>query len=263
MPNPTVRFGVCAGPDKAALVKDAGWEYVEFNCQTGLQGLLPDDQWTGGEALKACGLPTPACNVMVPGDLKVCGPTADLGKLTEYMTRVLSRAPKVGCDTIVFGSGVARKVPDGFDREQARQQILAFLRMIGPIAQQHGVTVVIEPLNQGECNIINSVGEGMTYVREVNHPNVKQLLDTYHFWLESEPLQNLRDAGRAIRHVHLADKIGRTGPGMSGQSDYRAVFRILKDLNYQGNISVEASKFDIATDGKSVLKYVKEQWAAA
>ncbi|MFT3785956.1 MAG: sugar phosphate isomerase/epimerase family protein [Tepidisphaeraceae bacterium] len=138
--------------------------------------------------------------------------------------------------------------------------MLAFLRAAAPIAEQNKVTIVIEPLNKGECNIINSVAEGMTYVREINHPNIKQLVDTYHLWLEQEPLTNLRDAGRAIKHVHLADKEGRVAPGLSGQSDYRPVFRILKELNYQGCISVEAGKFDIEKDGKSVLAYVKKAW---
>jgi sugar phosphate isomerase/epimerase len=258
-----MRFGVCCGPEKAQLVKDAGWEYVEYSVQGVLQGLVPDEQWKGEEVVKQMPLPGPAANMLVPGALKVTGPSVDFAALTNYMTNVLSRAGKVGCNTLVFGSGVARAVPDGFDRNEARKQILAFLNMIAPIAKQAGVTVVIEPLNKGECNIINSVEEGMTYVREIDHPNIRQLVDTYHLWLEWESLQSIRDAGKAIKHVHLADRERRTPPGLSGLSDYRAVFRILKEMNYQGLVSVEAGSFDIAKDGKSVLAYVKKQWDAA
>ena len=53
------------------------------------------------------------------------------------------------------------------------------------IAASHGVLIVAEPLNRGECNIINTVAEAMEYVQAVNHPNFNCLVDSYHLWLES------------------------------------------------------------------------------
>lgn len=256
-----IKFGICAGPDRAAAAKEAGWDYIEGSTQSLFQGLLEDAQWTGGEVIKASPLRVPAANVLVPGDLKITGPTADLEKLRAYMTRALKRAGQSGTRTLVFGSGGARNVPDGFDRERARQQIIEFVRMSAEIAATHGVTIVAEPLNRGECNIINSVEEGMTYVKAVNHPNFQCLVDSYHFWLEREPLGNLKRAMPSIKHVHVADEQGRVAPGQSGNSDYRPFFQILKAGGYDGMISVEGKI--TPEEYKPVLEYLKREWDEA
>lgn len=256
-----VKFGMCGGVDKAAAVKAAGFDYLEGSVQALFQGLNDDSAWDGLAKVQSTGLDVPAANMLVPGDLKVTGPNVDFAKLTTYMSRVLPRAARCGTRRLVFGSGVARNVPDGFDREEARKQILAFIRMFAPIAQQAGVVVVAEPLNKGECNILNSVEEAMTYVKEVNHPNFQCLVDSYHFWLEREPLKNLEAAMPWIKHVHVADEQGRVAPGQSGNSDYRPFFRILKAGGYDGLISVEGNVTPEVY--KETLAYLKQEWAAA
>lgn len=256
-----VKFGVCGGVDKAAAIKDAGWDYVEGGVQSLLQGVKEDAEWDGLAKVQGMAFPVPAANMLVPGDLKVVGPVVDFEKLTQYMTRVLHRAAKCGTRTLVFGSGVARNVPDGYDRGEARQQILNFIRMFAPIAQQAGVTVVAEPLNKGECNILNSVEESMTYVKEVNHPNFQCLVDSYHFWLEREPLKNLEVAMPWIKHVHVADEQGRVAPGKSGNSDYRPFFRVLKAGGYDGLISVEGNI--TPAEYRETLIYLRREWEEA
>ncbi|MDI6783944.1 MAG: hypothetical protein QME64_07605, partial [bacterium] len=50
-----------------------------------------------------------------------------------------------------FGSGVARKVPDGFPAEKARLQLLEFLLMAGDYAAKHSVIIAIE-LKRSYCH---------------------------------------------------------------------------------------------------------------
>jgi sugar phosphate isomerase/epimerase len=177
---------------------------------------------------------------------------------------VTSRAQKAGMKILVFGSGGARNVPEGFDRERAQTQIVAFCKMAAELCGRAGITLVAEPLNKGECNIINTVGEAMTYVKAVNHRNFQCLVDSYHFWLENEPLEALQAAMGSIRHVHVADKDGRVPPGESGTADYRPFFQVLKRAKYQGAISVEAVNFnDFETVGKRVIAFLHRQWDEA
>jgi sugar phosphate isomerase/epimerase len=244
-------------------VQAAGFQFVEASVQALLEGMKPDGEWKGLEAATACPLPIPSVNVMVPGSLKITGPEADLGKLREYMDRVLERARKTRTTIIVFGSGGARQVPEGFDREEAKQQIVAFANMIAPIAQTNGVTIVLEPLHSGECNIINTVAEAMEYVRAVNHPNFMCLVDSYHLWMEGEPVEHVRESIAAIRHVHVADREGRVALGESGKSDCRELFGILKASGYTGLISLEATFSDIAGSGARVLEFLQGQWKEA
>ena len=255
-----MKFAICTSISNAAAVKAAGWEYVEENVQTLLQPAVPDGQWSDGPA-KSAVLPIPAANVLMPAALKITGPTADPQKLRHHLTTVIRRARKVGIRTIVFGSGAARNVPDGFDRKTAVQQITDFAASAAQLAAEHGITIVAEHLNRGECNIMNTVAEAMEYVKAVNHPNFQCLVDTYHLWLEDEPLENVRAAMPWIKHVHLADKDGRVAPGLSGTSDYRKFFGVLKKANYNGLISFEGTAMpDFAVTAPKVLAYLKDQW---
>ena len=256
-----MRFGICTKLETADAVKEAGWDFVEENAQGLFRGL--EASWAGQVRVMTSALPIPSANTLVPGSLKITGPEVSQDRLREYMTRVLERAGQIGTRILVFGSAGARNVPDGFDRDKAKQQILDFIKLILPMAQKNGVTIVAEPLNKQECNILNTVAESMGYVRAINHPNFNCLVDSYHLWMENEPLANVVENLAFIKHVHLADKDGRVAPGLSGTADYRPLFKALKAGKYEGLISVEALDFDIVKDGKRVLEFVKKQWQEA
>jgi sugar phosphate isomerase/epimerase len=254
-------FGICTGCQNAAAVKAAGWDYIEENVQSLLQPAVADKHWNAPVGDE---LPIRAANVLVPGTLKIVGPHAYPERLRQHMMTVLSRASKIGISTLVFGSGAARMIPEGFDRETASRQIIEFARSSAEIAAGFRIMIVLEPLNQSECNTINTVAEAMRFVKAVDHPWFQCLVDTYHFWLEDEPLENLRRAMPSIKHVHVADKEGRVAPGLSGKADYRPLFRVLKQGDYNGTISFEgAAMADFTTTAPKVLEFVKQQWNEA
>jgi sugar phosphate isomerase/epimerase len=259
-----MRLGICTKVERATELRDAGADFVEENVQTLLQGLIDDAKWDGMKRIGESALPVFAANSLVPGDLKIVGESVDFDWLRRYIGTVVSRAKRAGIKMLVFGSGAARNVPEGFDRNRARQQIVAFCKMAAEFCSNAGITLVAEPLNRRECNIINTVAEAMEYVKAVDHPSFQCLVDSYHFWMENEPLESLTAAMPWIRHVHLADKDGRVAPGESGSADYRAFFRVLKRANYQGAICVEALGFDdFHTVGKRVVAFIRRQWEEA
>lgn len=256
-------FGLCTPVENGALLRSYGWDYVEPSVQDLLQGTIEDAQWNGAARVKAGGLSPYAANMLVPAHLKITGPDANLGALQPYISRVVHRASQIGMRILVFGSGGARAVPEGFSHAAAQEQIIAFLRMAGPAAATRDVTIVIEPLNKGECNIINSYAEAVEICRVVDHRNIRCLVDTYHLWLESEPLANVAANTDLLSHVHLADKDGRLPPGMSQTADYVPLFALLKKIRYAGGISVEAQWPDLPTQAGQVLGYLKETWERA
>ena len=259
-----MRLGICTKVERASELREAGADFIEENVQTLLEGLSDDRNWGGMKRINASALPVLAANSLVPGDLKIVGESAGFDRLQEYIRNVVSRAKRAGIKVLVFGSGAARNVPDGFDRKRAGGQILTFCKMAAQSCAGAGITLVVEPLNRGECNIINTVAEAMEYVKAVDHPSFQCLVDSYHFWVEKEPVENLTAAMPWIRHVHLADKEGRVAPGESGTTDYRPFFRVLKRANYQGAICVEALGFDdFSTVGKRVVAFIRRQWEEA
>jgi len=258
-----MQFGVCTSIEKSPVMKEAGWDFIEEHVQNLLQGHLPESEWKGMERLRAAALPVYAANCLVPGAMKMVGPEADLRRLEDYMRVVVERAARVGIKVLVFGSGGARKVPEGWDGQKARRQIMDFARMATQLASARGITLVLEPLSRKECNIVTSVAEAMTYVKEIGQPGFACLVDSYHFWRNNEPLEELRPAVPWIRHVHVSDA-DRTPPGNSGTSDYRPFFRVLKEGGYDGPLSVEASGFNAEVGfARKVLDYLRKEWEQA
>ena len=262
-------YGICAGPEHTHALREAGFDYVEGSCQAYLRAVEDDDAFAGlGAYAGDSALPIPACNLLLPGEIVIAGGGADLGAASAYMERLLRRAKEAGVDTVVFGSGRSRRVPEGFDRDKAKGQILDFLRDAAPMAEAAGVTIAIEPLNRGECNILNGVAEASGYAREVGSPGVKVLVDSYHSWLEDEPPAEIEADVGLIRHVHVADKEGRVAPGESGGGGdvagrYREFFGVLKRGGYDGRISIEG-KVDFEVDAlRRTLGFLKEQWDRA
>jgi sugar phosphate isomerase/epimerase len=256
-----MKLGIYNPVENAAAIKAAGWDFVEENVQTFLQGQVPDEEWHGVERAENSPLPIPAANRLVPPDLKIIGPERDLERLRTYITRVIDRAGKVGTGTLVFGSGAARTMPAGVDRATGRKHVIEFLQVALPVAQRNSVTIVAEPLYKPECNIMNTVAECMEVVREVNHPNFQCLVDSFHLWWEREPLENLAAAMPWIKHVHVSDLKDRMPPGETEEkNDYQGFFAVLREGGYDGMITVEANHIDVPAQGPRVLKFLRDAW---
>lgn len=213
-------------------------------------------------AAQAAGVPTEAANCFFPGDLKTTGPDVDADALDAWVRTTCRRAAAAGVTRIVFGSGGSRRVPDGFDYDRACEQLVASLKRFGPIADDCGVVIVLEPLNSKECNIVTSVAEGAELVRAADHPNIRLLADTYHMARDGEGPDSILRAGELIQHVHCAEGDGRGPLGATGE-DQRAVFRALKDIGYDQRISIECRWEDFEAQLPEAIAEVRRQWETA
>src|SRR3546814_3651661 len=63
--------------------------------------------------------------------------------------------------------------------------------------------------------------------------------------MENESPRIIRKAAKYIYHCDLAEKEGRTAPGVHGQ-DFTPYFQALKDIGYQGKIAIECRWEDMA-----------------
>lgn len=260
-----MRFGVCAGMDKAALMAEAGCDYIELGVSTDLVPEGDEETWDEKRrAIEAMPLIPEAFNFLI-GKGKITGPEADFDRLTRYMNTALERAAQVGGKIVVFGSGGARRVPDGFSFDEAEQQVLRFLHICADASDKTGVVVVIEPLNRGESNIINSVADGARLARLVNRPGLRNLADTYHMEREHEPLSEITASADVLAHTHTAD-IDRHAP-VAAKYDYVALFKELLKSGYasrpDARISIECNWADFASEVKPSVAVVKQAWEQA
>jgi len=252
-----MRFGVCGGPDVAAVAAVAGYDYFEWSVGDCLKPL--DGQAAFDAALaqvKAAPIPCEALNCFVPANLKITGNAVDDAALDRYVQTVMERAERAGVSVIVFGSGGARAIPDGFDPAAAHRQLVTFGRMAAAHAAAHGVVVAVEPLNDKECNVLTGVAESASYVREVDRPALRLLVDGYHWMRGKGTVAEITAAGPLLVHTHIATEANRRAPGAE-PCDFAPFFNALKRAGYQGCMSFEGGLTDSEKELRSALALMR------
>ena len=277
-----MRFGICCGPGSFVpsiqrdarnqtldslpalmeLLQAAGADFVEF----GVGAVSPDAGEAEFESLQKVlarfSLRVEAFNSFIPAAHRITGPDVHFDSLLRFCRVALRRCKALGGDVVVLGSGLARKIPEGFDPVKGLAQFAEFCRALGPIAEEAGIDIALEPLNTREDNLLTSVRQGAELVDQLSHPRIKLLADLFHIAVDKEPLENVTAAGKRLKHTHVAD-LGRAAPGFatSGEEDFIGFFRSLRKAGYDGRCSFEGSFTDIDRQGKPVIEFLKRRWA--
>src|SRR5690606_16491199 len=167
--------------DNIGDVKAAGFDFIEVGVQPVLQGQLADAEWvkTAPDPAKLP-LPIEAANGLVPASLPIVGPERNLHALRQYLERVTRRAKQVGITRLVFGSGGARKRPEGVDAATAAEHIAEFADMATDMCGDQGIILVIEHLNAGETNTLNKLHEAKELCDRIGKSALMVLVDSYH-----------------------------------------------------------------------------------
>ncbi len=252
-----VLVGYCIGLKGLETAKAAGFDYVELGT-TEIAALSDSEFEEAVERAKQVGIPTPNANLFLPGTMRLTGPEAmPVDEQMAYVRKAFARLARFGVKILCFGSGGARRVPDGFPKEDAFKQLVAFGKRIAPEARAHGITVVIEPLRKQETNIINTTAEGLELVNAVADPNFELLVDFYHLASEKEDPAIILRARDHIRHLHMANPQGRVFPLAWDEFDYAPFFANLRQIGYTGRISIEASSKDVPSEAPRAIALLR------
>ncbi|MBQ3048545.1 MAG: sugar phosphate isomerase/epimerase [Oscillospiraceae bacterium] len=245
------------GIDWVETIAEIGYDYVELPLARVME--LSDDDFDAlCERIKRAGIPCRSCCNLFPGDeIRVTGRNVDIAGVRAYLEKAFSRARRLGACVVVFGSPAARDVEEGFPREIAMLQFIKALQIMDEYAGD-GLTVVIEHVCKLEGNIIYTVEEGCMLRDICRAENITVLADTYHMFVEGEPIENISLAGKYLKHVHTANPIGRVYPKAGDGVDYKHIFDTLKSIGYDGGISVEAFSDDPANDARAALEVLRQ-----
>jgi sugar phosphate isomerase/epimerase len=253
-------IGICVDPDKFEAAQAAGFDYVETNASK-VAALTDEDFAKLAAQVAQLRIPLAASMSFIPGAIKLTGPDVDPTKQLAYVTATLGRLKRLGVKVVVFGSGGARRVPEGFSKDEAFTQLVDFCRRIAPVARDTGITIVVEPLRRQETNIINTAREGLALVRAVDRPEIKLLVDYYHLAEEGENADVIAEAGPLLAHAHIANPKGRVYPLSLDESAYGGFFSNLCKIGYQGRLSIEASTTDFATQAPQAIALLRNSRA--
>lgn len=225
--------------ERFKLVKEAGFEYVEFW------------SWEDKNVEKIKEL----CDKY---NLKVASFSGDKAfslvdrkeeaKYIEFIEKSIKTAKYLNCQHLVIHSnalgegGVVvndyREVSD-FDKFTTMYDIL---KVLAPIAEKAQVRLVLEALNtvvDHDGNYLAYTADSSKLVKMVNSDYIKVLYDVYHMQImEGNIIDNIKKYIDYIGYVHIADVPGRHEPG-TGEINYVNVFNAFRSVKYDGVIGFE------------------------
>ena len=181
-------------------------------------------------------------------------------RTANYFCDLVHFCADLGGRVIVVGSPKQRSLLPGVALEQAWDWATDIFRPSVKMAEDRGVTICFEPLPAEDTNFINTASDAVRFTRQLRSQNFKVILDVRAMSWEEKPVPDIiRDCKGEFAYVHANDK-NLKGPGF-GAVDFRPIAAALKEVGYDGTVSVEVFKYDegpeeIATKSLAYLKQV-------
>lgn len=244
-----MKFGICLGEkiNNAELIPyyPLGADYFELS-GTRIAPLSDGDFRTLSDRVERGEIKPYSCNGLIAPEYRLTGEEVRPAEIREYCKRLFERLAKLRISMLVFGSGKAKNVPEGFPMERAWEQLYDLGAMMSDEAKQYGQTIVVEPLSYQEVNIVNTVEDAARYARVVNRGNFKILVDFYHFDNNKEPYDSLRTYKDELAHVHIATSVTRQMPETDADfAFFERNIRFLASIGYAGGVSFEGKMSNI------------------
>jgi len=179
-----------------------------------------------------------------PQGLYLTSPEAQTrARTAEYLIALADFCADLGGVHMVLGSPKQRSLLPGVTYEQGQAYAVEVLRAAGPHLAERGVVVGLEPLSHQETNFLTTAAETRQLVGAVAHPNIKMTLDGKAMSSEGRPIPDIiRESRGYLSHLHANDDTRRE-PG-SGSLDFRAIAAALKDIAFEGYVSIEVFEID-------------------
>lgn len=256
----------------------AGWDHrrvVDFVAETGYDGLelapftFGDDvaqvspaqrreirTIAGDRGLAITGL---HWLLVKPEGLHLLHPEERVRRRTiDHLRNLIDFCADVGGAVMVLGSPNQRTIAPEIDPVEAREWARESFLACGAAAAGRGVTLCLEALPADLTNFLTTNAEVIQMVRAVDHPNVRMMVDVKSMCAESIGIpENIRACVGWFRHVHANDA-NLQGPGF-GSVDFRPILRTLREVGYQGFVSVEVFDFSPGPEetARRSLEYLK------
>ena len=231
----TVKFS----PDQAALldrIKSGGFDGAEIAIfdpaefdAAGIRRVFAD-----------AGLGLTVCSVMNKEKNPVSASAAIRQQALDHLRASVAKVAEAGAE--IFAGPLYAPLGDlpGRRRQPEEwQRAVDLYQALGPTLDQHRVTIALEPLNRFETYFLNTAADAAEFCRQVNHPRVGVLFDTFHANIEEKSIADgYRAVGPYLKHVHTCEN-DRGTPG-TGHVDWTGVFQALNDVEYDGWLTIES-----------------------
>lgn len=246
-----ILVGCCGTTDTYLAIRDMGYDYAELSGRQ-LMSLSDEEFQSFLQLYQETGFPCRGFNDYCDSRYPIVGPGCDSEQVKLYAEKLCRRGHALGIRTIGIGAPSARTLPEGYPAEQADREMEAFLRMICPIAREHGITILLEAVHEHLCNYLTKTSEAVAMVRRLNLPNLAMVLDYYHAMVMQEDLHAFDYAMPYVRHLHISTDLENHARGYIQDCDVPLLKSLLAEAaasGYEGGISIEAAASCLLTDG--------------
>ncbi len=266
-----IKFAICNEifqgwrlEDAFAFVKEVGYEGIEiapFTLAERVEQISPEERKRIRELAEKLGLEIVGLHWLLvsPPGMHLTTPDDSVREQTKAYFRELIRfCADLGGKIMVVGSPKQRSLVAGDTYEAAWERTKTFFSDLLPLAEELNITFCIEAL-PNETDFIPTLDEALRFVREMNHPNLQTMIDVKSATNEGLKLDEaVRKAAPHLRHVHAND-VNKLGPGM-GEVDFIPLAKALKEINYDGFVSVEVFDFTPGAEriAKESLDYLRK-----
>jgi sugar phosphate isomerase/epimerase len=184
----------------------------------------------------------------------------------DTMAELIIAAGEFESTGVIIVPAFNNQVPVMPHTQETRDFLCEQFDEMGTFAQQHGTTVILEPLNRREAFYLRQVADAASICRDINNPGVTCLGDFWHMtWEETSDMGAFISAGDYLQHVHIASRERRSVPGEDGAADnYVDGFRGLKMIGYNKYVSYECGiQGEREVVVPASLELLRKQWEEA
>jgi len=226
--------------DVFTLIKQGGWSCTQLAFKKLVEGVKSYEDVTP-ELIQE----VEAAVREVPLDIAVLGTYVDLGAVDDMKRQsavkdFISQIPV--CKALqapCMGSETSAMMQPGATHADAKRALLRSLEEIMPVAEEHGVIVVLEPVYAGTMNSVETTREVLDSIQS---PNLKIILDMANLmgpeWVEKQDVlygRAVESWGELIMAIHFKgvcyDENGRRSCLLEDSIvDYAAAFDAMKGL---------------------------------
>ena len=187
-------------------------------------------------------------------------------RFDQTMREIIEAAGKVNSCGVIMVPAFNGQSPCRPHTRETREFLCEELHKLGEFAVQNNTTVILEPLNRGECFYLRLVADAAAIARDADSKGVKCMGDFWHMKEEPSDYAAFMAAGKEyLQHVHIASRGRRLTPSEDGdKDDYRDGFRALKEIGYEGFVSFECGcEGDRKTVLTNAVQLLRQQWEEA
>lgn len=238
-----MKLGVCTDIKNAQKIKALGFEEIELSCGY-IYELDRDKLDEIIQIKKQTGIKTSVVNCLMAGTAVKLFEEDGIEKSRLYLIELVKKLSLLQVKIVVFGSGGYRQIPDDVSHDVVVEKISEYLEMLCSIMDAYGITVVIEPLNKKECNVLTTTSESMEYIKKLNLPNLMLLVDYYHFELENEPVERIGEYKNYIKHMHIATPVTRAYMTADDDHNYSEFVNAISEVPVILSLEGKCEDFD-------------------